>query len=107
MVLVWGFSRDGLGRNCLEPLIVFAILATTAVMPRVTNFSRVLTALLALEAVALLVLAYLASPGFRSANAPTGAWVLIGVTVAAWALLAWLALSRPRTGQNAVEAVAR
>jgi hypothetical protein len=67
----------------------------------------VLTALLALEAVALLVLAYLASPGFRSANAPTGAWVLIGVTVAAWALLAWLALSRPRTGQNAVEEVAR
>jgi hypothetical protein len=107
MVLVWGFSRDGLGRNCLEPLIVFAILATAAVMPRVTIFARVLTALLALEAVALLVLAYVANPGFRSATAPTAAWVLIIVTVAAWGVLAWIALSRPGTELNGVEKVAR
>lgn len=97
MVLVWGFSRDGLGRNCLEPLVVFAMVTTAAVMPRVTIAARVLTMLLALEGAALLALAYLANPGFRLAKAPSEAWVLLGETAVAWAVLAWLALSRPRT----------
>lgn len=97
MVVVWGFSRDGLGRNCLEPLVVFTIIATAAVMPRVDLTARILSVLLALEAGALLLLAYLGNPGFRTANAPSSAWVLIGVTGVAWAALTWLALSRPRT----------
>lgn len=96
MVVVWGFSRDGLGRNCLEPLVVFTTIATAAVMPRITRTARVLSAILALEAAALLLLAYLAGTGFRVADAPAAAWALLGVTGAAWAVLAWLALSRPR-----------
>jgi hypothetical protein len=30
MLLFWGFSSDGLGRNCLEPLSVTLLLATAA-----------------------------------------------------------------------------
>jgi hypothetical protein len=97
MVVVWGFSRDGLGRNCLEPLVVFAVIATAAVMPRITRTARVLSAILALEAGALLFLAYLANPGFRAADTPAITWSLLVVTGAGWAVLAWLALSKPRT----------
>jgi ABC-type transport system substrate-binding protein len=71
--------------------------ATAAVMPRITRTARVLSAILALEAGALLFLAYLANPGFRAADTPAITWSLLVVTGAGWAVLAWPALSKPRT----------
>ncbi|HEY5551860.1 MAG TPA: hypothetical protein VIK52_08225 [Opitutaceae bacterium] len=99
MILIWGYNRDGLGRACLEPMVVFIMVATSSSIPRVGLIHRALACVVALEMAALLALAYLANPDFAIDQAWPSTWVLLGVTGAAWAVLAWLALSRPRSDE--------
>jgi len=95
MLVVWGFSHDGLGRNCLEPLVVCVILATAVAVPRIGRLHKILLAVVALEGTGLLASAYLANPDFSARLAEPAAWITLGITGIAWAWLAILALASP------------
>jgi hypothetical protein len=49
MLIYWGFSDDGLGRNCLEPLAVGAIVLTASVVDLARYWVAILLILLFLE----------------------------------------------------------
>ncbi|HUG09651.1 MAG TPA: hypothetical protein VMM36_01495 [Opitutaceae bacterium] len=104
MVLIWGFNRDGLGRACLEPMVVLTMVATAASLPRVRLLHRLLAGVVSLELAALLSLAFFADPGFAAAEMWLSTWVLLGATGLAWIALACCAL-RGAPGED--EEVAR
>ncbi len=94
MLLVWGYSRDGLGRSCLEPLVIFAIIATAVCVPRVRLIHRLLLGVVAIETSGLLVSGYVFNPAFLSGDTDPIAWATLAVAGLAWVSLAGLALER-------------
>ena len=49
MLIYWGFSGDGLGRNCLEPLTVAAIALTASAINIARRWVALLLVLLFIE----------------------------------------------------------
>lgn len=62
MLLFWGFSNDGLGRNCLEPLSVLLIVFAASATPASWRGWRWLLAFIALETLSVRVLGVLFAP---------------------------------------------
>jgi hypothetical protein len=59
MVLYWGFSSDGLGRNCLEPLSLAIIAWTSAARPLSIRASALLLGFVAVETMTMVVCGFL------------------------------------------------
>lgn len=65
MLLFWGYSSDGLGRNCLEPLSVLLIIYTASQFERINIFLKIgLLGLLA-ETIYLVFSGFLANQSFE------------------------------------------
>ncbi|HZZ59438.1 MAG TPA: hypothetical protein VFE31_16525, partial [Opitutaceae bacterium] len=69
-LIYWGYSADGLGRNCLEPLTVGLIVCAGAVWPLSRRASRVLFLLLWLETLVLVAAGMAGRAGFTWAGVP-------------------------------------
>jgi len=59
MLLYWGFSADGLGRNCLEPLSLALIAWTAAAQPLSLRASALMVAFVAVETMTMIVFGFL------------------------------------------------
>jgi hypothetical protein len=64
MLLFWGYSADGLGRNCLEPLSVLLIVWTAAAWPDSWRRWRWLIGIAALESLSVRMIGILCDPSF-------------------------------------------
>ena len=68
MLLFWGFSSDGLGRNCLEPLSVCLIIWTAASWPLSRAWTGILALLLWGEAAAMVTAGFAGAADFSLAS---------------------------------------
>jgi hypothetical protein len=64
MLAYWGYSRDGLGRNCLEPISALAIVLAAVFIEVPTLWHRLGMGLVALETLFVLVGSMLLGPNF-------------------------------------------
>jgi hypothetical protein len=95
MVLFWGYSRDGLGRNCVEPVAVLLIIFTAAAMPADWRPWRWLLLLVALETASIRSLGIVFAPQFNVGNLNGEAVVLAAVSILATAMpTCWFFLRR-------------
>lgn len=87
----WGYSSDGLGRNCLEPLSVMLIVVAVAGGALRTQGRKYVLALLAVESVTLLALSFLMAPTFawEQATGPSGAAFTLAALVLVFPLVRW------------------
>ena len=69
MIVFWGYSTDGLGRNALEPLSIILVIYAVASITRVSSILPVLFVPLALESLWLIWIGF---AGAKSSFAPTG-----------------------------------
>lgn len=98
MLLLWGYSDDGLGRDCLQPIVVFLIIYTAAQLdPAKLLFKIALVGLMA-ETLWVLLSGLFTYPRFAFSQLELGHWVQLAVLAATEAgLLAMtLRLSRRR-----------
>ncbi|HVU23535.1 MAG TPA: hypothetical protein VHE13_05365 [Opitutus sp.] len=80
MLVFWGYSSDGLGRNCLEPLAVLLIAYVAAARPARWQFLSGLLVVAALEAFSLRVIGVWADGGFPASQLDPEAPFLLGLT---------------------------
>lgn len=107
MLVFWGFSNDGLGRNCLEPLGALLIVYASAAAPGWRAWRWILP-VTALETLSVRVLGVVFNPGFNAAALNTEAIVLATIAAAATVAPAiWFLVTsrgepagRPRTQIN-------
>lgn len=79
----WGYSDDGLGRNCLEPISVIAIVWASAAFAWQPGLARWLPWLLWAEAVALMVSGFVGATGFSWSAIPAADAALFLILLAA------------------------
>jgi len=94
MLFFWGFSSDGLGRNCLVPLAVILIVQTTAVFPTWAAW-RWLLLLTALETLFVRFGGIFFAPEFSSGLMNFEALALSGLVAAATLAPLVLTFARP------------
>ena len=105
MILFWGYSSDGLGRNCLEPLSVILIIYAAS---QITNFSSLLKlglVLLLIEDFYLVFSGFFANPNFNFDILSYGNWIqfaLLALTLTAF-LLKTLILSKKKYLEGTVD----
>ena len=97
LLVFWGFSDDGLGRNCLEPLAVLVAVYAVAARPNARWWSWVVL-VAAIESLLVRIIGVTCAPGF-SGNAGNGEVLALGTIVIAASLApaAWLLSRRWRT----------
>jgi len=83
MLVFWGYSDDGLGRNCLEPVSVMLIVWCAAAWPVRWLSWRWLVGLAALESVSVRVIGLLADPSFTPRELSAESIALCGLALAA------------------------
>jgi len=83
LVVFWGFSRDGLGRDCLEPLTVLTILWTVACLGRPARWFLWLAPVLWIEGAVLTLGGIAGDPPFLLAAVTTTEWALAAGYLAA------------------------
>lgn len=98
MVLFWGFSADGLGRNALEPLSVLLIIFATAYFPLTQRWLCFALPILAIEGQALQIGGFVLVESFAWEDVGPSSWLcwLSSLAVSA-ALLVLFYASRKRT----------
>jgi hypothetical protein len=96
MLLYWGFSSDGFGRNCLEPMSVALLIAAAAGWKR--SSSPLVPLALAgvfLEGMWVVISGFVGAEGFSWRAWAWDAWgwlllaVAIGAGVLVWAIAIW------------------
>lgn len=65
MLFFWGYSYDGLGRNCLEPLAIILIIYASSQTDKFINLFKVGLALLFAESIYLVFSGFIFNPSFR------------------------------------------
>jgi hypothetical protein len=79
MIVYWGFSNDGLGRNSLEPLVPMIILFAVAHLPTDTVLWNVGLASVWLEGRWVELSGMITAQGFTWADVPISSWVFWAV----------------------------
>jgi hypothetical protein len=82
MLVFWGFSSDGLGRNCLTPLAAILMIYAVAVFPRWNGWPWLL-ALTALETLSVRLIGILGAADFTAREVNGEAVVLGGLVLIA------------------------
>jgi hypothetical protein len=91
MLLFWGYSSDGLGRNCLEPLSVALVVATAATWSdRRPKLLPLWVGLVGLDSLWVVLGGYASARDFRLSEVDfaAGGWCALNVVLTA-ALLWW------------------
>jgi hypothetical protein len=91
MLLFWGFSSDGLGRNCLEPLSIALLVATAATWSdRRPKLLPLWVGLVGLDSLWVVLGGYASARDFRLSEVDfaAGGWCALSVALTA-ALLWW------------------
>ncbi len=86
MLVFWGFSGDGLGRNCLEPLAMLLVVVAAvagADRPKLMKWLLVVTAL---ETASIRIIGVVYAPSFATVPAK---WETIGLAAVALVALFW------------------
>jgi hypothetical protein len=83
MLIFWGYSDDGLGRNCLEPVSVMLIVWAAAAWPARWRGWRWLIGLAALESVSVRMIGLLADPSFSPRELSAESLILSALALAA------------------------
>jgi hypothetical protein len=96
MLIFWGFSNDGLGRNCLEPLTIMVIALSAADHNKLLPIWPLGIAMLYLEGRWIEISGFVGDPGFSWEAAPIAAWVswtissVLGLAIVIWFWRRWL-----------------
>jgi hypothetical protein len=86
LLLFWGFSRDGLGRDCLEPLSVLTILWTVSCVGTPKGWMRWLLAGLWVEGMVLTLGGIAGNPSFALSTVTTADWALAALVLVSSAM---------------------
>jgi hypothetical protein len=111
LLLFWGYSTDGLGRNCLEPLAILVLVFTAAAIPPSAAAWSWVLPLACLEALSVRVLGVVAAPAFstETVNLEVMALALLAAGAAVLPIIVWFRTARaaraPRLALPDVDAV--
>jgi hypothetical protein len=96
MLVFWGYSADGLGRNCLEPIAILLMVYAAGVKPSGWGGWRGLLLLTVLEALGVRAIGVAFAPAFSAAYIGPEA-VVLGAIAAGAALgpVLWFFLRSP------------
>lgn len=95
MLVFWGFSGDGLGRNSLEPLSILLIIFAAASKPELLQRMTILLPVLALESQWLAISGFVFAPGFAWNLMKVDAWLGIAANLLISLTLLFLCLRKP------------
>ncbi|WP_369914646.1 hypothetical protein AB8810_19385 [Xanthomonas sp. NCPPB 3005] len=95
MLIYWGYSTDGLGRNCLEVLTPFVIVYACATWPVSKAAFATMMSIVALESMWVALSGFLLNPAFRLASVAWDGWFLFGLSAATPLILAFHAWRAP------------
>ncbi|MBO9739105.1 hypothetical protein J7432_08740 [Xanthomonas axonopodis pv. begoniae] len=96
MVIYWGYSNDGLGRNCLEVLTPFVIVYACATWQVSKAAFATMMSIVALESMWVALSGFLLNPAFQPAAVAWDGWILFALSATAPLVLALLAWRTPR-----------
>ncbi len=108
MLIFWGFSNDGLGRNCLEPLTIMVIALTAADHKKLLPIWPLGIALLYLEGRWIEISGFAGDPGFSWGAVPIAGWVSwtissgVGLAIVIWTWRGWISGAAGDSSSNAV-----
>ncbi|HBK44977.1 MAG TPA: hypothetical protein DDZ67_00790 [Xanthomonadaceae bacterium] len=92
MLIYWGYSNDGLGRNCLEALTPLLIAFTCLAFPIKGAWFSLLMTITACEVAWIGVSGFILEPGFADAEIKSDSGLFLATTIlipTALAILAW------------------
>ena len=99
MIVFWGYSEDGLGRNCLEPLEFLMIVLGVASFPSPSILWWLGLVGVYLEGRWVEFSGFVGVPGFHWSAVPVAAWIACGASSAiGLCYLAWAARDFPFAG---------